>query len=202
MFRRSRAKRTPGQALVEFTLAATLIFVLLSAAVDLGLIFFTFQGLRTAAQEGAAFGSHPVMIMNNDDTIKAVDIPYAEVVKRVRLSGGPTGRGFANLTDLNNDGILDSGQPTVVNTANYSDPNSYIRIENLKYPGDDVTAAPSGSCVTDQARVDMRNSGLYCYVRVTVSYDYRFIFPLAPVFADTFRLRSTYTIRVRSGFIG
>lgn len=46
MFRHSRTKRTRGQALVEFTLAATLIFTLLSAAVDLGLIFFTMQTLR------------------------------------------------------------------------------------------------------------------------------------------------------------
>ena len=42
-----------GQALVEFALAATLIFFLLAAAVDLGLIFFTIQGLHNAAQDGA-----------------------------------------------------------------------------------------------------------------------------------------------------
>ena len=46
-----------GQALVEFALAATLIFFLLAAAVDLGLIFFSLQGIHNAAQEGAAYGS-------------------------------------------------------------------------------------------------------------------------------------------------
>jgi hypothetical protein len=198
MFRRSRAKRTPGQALVEFTLAATLIFVLLSAAVDLGLIFFTLQGLRTAAQEGANFGSHPVMVMSGN-TLQAVDIPYAEIVDRVRLSGGPDGSGFANLTDLNSDGTNDSAQPTVIDPRSAA---SYIYVENLKYPGDDVSVAPSGSCDTTTARFDMRNAGKYCYVRVTVSYNYKFIFPLAPAFASTYRLRATYTIRVRSTFIG
>jgi hypothetical protein len=210
MFRRSRAKRTPGQALVEFALAATLIFVLLSAAIDLGLIFFTLQGLRTAAQEGANFGSHPVMVMNGS-TLAAVDLPYNEVVQRVRLSGGPQARGFVNLLDLNNDGVNDlnnSGQPTnaaqssIVNRNDWDDPNAYIRIENLKYPGDNVNVASSGPCETTVARQDMRNAGRFCYVRVTVSYNYRFIFPLAPVFADTFRLRASYMIRVRTSFIG
>jgi hypothetical protein len=199
MFRRSRAKRTRGQALVEFALAATLIFVLLSAAVDLGLVFFTLQGLRTAAQEGAAFGSHPVMVENPNGSLNAIDIPYTEVVDRVRYSGGPTGKGFANLLDLNNDGVDDKNQAAVIDPKSST---SYIYVENLKYPGDDVTVAPSGACITTQARTDMRNAGKYCYVRVTVSYEYRFIFPLAPVFGDTVRLHATYTIRVRSSFIG
>lgn len=198
MFRRSRAKRTPGQALVEFALAATLIFVLLSAAIDLGLIFFTLQGLRTAAQEGANFGSHPVMVMNGG-TLAAVDIPYNDVVQRVRLSGGPQARGFVNLLDLNNDGVNDQTQSTIINPRSSS---SYIYVENLKYAGDNVNAASSGPCETTIARQDMRNAGRFCYVRVTVSYNYRFIFPLAPAFADTFRLRASYMIRVRSSFIG
>jgi Flp pilus assembly protein TadG len=198
MFRRSRAKRTPGQALVEFALAATLIFVLLSAAVDIGLIFFTFQGLRTAAQEGANFGSHPVMVMSGG-ALQAVDIPYAEVVNRVRYAGGTKVAGFANLRDLNNDGIDDQSQPTVIDPASAS---SYIYVENLKFPNDDVTAAPSGACATTSARTDMRNAGKWCYVRVTVRYNYKFIFPLAPAFADTITIRATYTIRVRSSFVG
>ncbi|MGB9633580.1 MAG: TadE/TadG family type IV pilus assembly protein, partial [Chloroflexaceae bacterium] len=41
-----RQPRARGQALVELVLASTLLFFLLAAAVDLGLIFFTLQGLR------------------------------------------------------------------------------------------------------------------------------------------------------------
>jgi Flp pilus assembly protein TadG len=34
----------PGQALVEFVIASTLILLLLAAAVDIGLLFFNMQG--------------------------------------------------------------------------------------------------------------------------------------------------------------
>jgi Flp pilus assembly protein TadG len=50
-------QRTRAQAIVEFALAAILIFFLLSAAVDLGLIFFRHQGLYNASLEGAQYGS-------------------------------------------------------------------------------------------------------------------------------------------------
>lgn len=55
MFR--RIQRATGQALVEFALAGVIIFLLFSAAVDLGMIFYTLQGLNNAAQEGAFYGS-------------------------------------------------------------------------------------------------------------------------------------------------
>lgn len=202
MFRHYRVKRTSGQALVEFALAATLIFTLLSAAIDLGMIFFTLQGLRTAAQEGATFGSYPVMNMNGN-SIQSVDLNYTEIVNRVRFSGGdalsddgnPTG--FANLLDLDNNGTDDSTEG-LINPRNAS---SYIYVENLKYFNDDLTATPT-TCLTSTARRDMRNAGKYCYVRVTVSYEYRFFFPLAPAFGDTVRLRASYMMQVRSSFIG
>jgi hypothetical protein len=199
MFRHRQTKRSRGQALVEFALAATLIFTLLSAAVDLGLVFFTLQGLRVAAQEGATFGSHPVIIMSGSD-VQAVDLDYAKIVDRVRRSGGNTSGGFANLLDLDNNGADDSTQ-----SGGIIDPkdaaNSYIYVENLRYNNDDLTATPT-TCSTTLARQQMRNAGQYCYVRVTVSYNYKFIFPLAPVFGDTFKLKTSFTIRVRSSFIG
>ncbi|MBX0327616.1 pilus assembly protein [Oscillochloris sp. ZM17-4] len=196
MFRRSSAKRTVGQALVEFALAATLIFMLLSAAVDLGLIFFTLQGLRTAAQEGATFGSHPVLVMNGS-SVQAVDLDYNEIVNRVRFSGGDNPTGFANLLDLNNDGVDDGGQTVI----NYWNPNANIYIQLLKYSGDNILGTPT-TCRTTTAGVDMRNTGKYCYVRVTVKYTYKFIFPLAPAFADSIELRTSYMMRIRSSFRG
>src|SRR6266496_5490681 len=53
----SKKNKSRGQALVEFALAATLIFFLLAAAVDLGFMFFAVQGLHNAAQEGGTYGS-------------------------------------------------------------------------------------------------------------------------------------------------
>jgi len=205
MFRHSRAKRTTGQALVEFALAATLIFMLLSAAVDLGMIFFTLQGLRTAAQEGANFGSHPILVMSGS-TVSAVDFDDAKIVDRVRRAGGDNPAGFANLLDLNNDGVDDSMGVTGV-IDNPRSASSFIYIQNLMYPYDQLydssgnPVTPS-SCATTTPRVQMRNAGQYCYIRVTVSYNYRFIFPLAPAFGDTFRLTASYMIQVRSSFIG
>src|SRR3712207_6280994 len=94
-----RRLRTRGQALVEFALAATLIFFLLAAAVDLGLMYFTLQGLHNGAQEGAMYGSRWVAsdLTLDEDAIRS----------RARLEAGTQGIGFANLLDLNNDGVLD-----------------------------------------------------------------------------------------------
>src|SRR5437763_3355731 len=88
-----------GQALVEFALAATLIFFLLAAAVDLGLMFFVIQGLHNAAQEGGTYGSrwltglgYTVRVLNEN-----------EIRDRVRHESGSSGGiGFVNLLDLNN----------------------------------------------------------------------------------------------------
>src|SRR5215212_5060446 len=93
-----------GQALVEFALAATLIFFLLAAAVDLGLMFFAIQGLHNAAQEGGTYGSrwltglgYGVRTLNQN-----------EIRDRVRHESGSSGGiGFVNLLDLNNNGVPD-----------------------------------------------------------------------------------------------
>ena len=204
MFRYHRAVRSSGQALVEFALAATLILTLLSAAVDLGLIFFAMQSLRVAAQEGATFGSHPIMVMSGT-SIDKVDLNDAEIVKRVHLSGGEKPAGFANLRDLNSDGIFDDAQSGIIDTPRNE--SSYIYIQLLKYPNDflkdDAGAAITPDiCTTTTAGKDMRDAGRDCYVRVTVKYDYKFIFPFAPVFGGKVQLRTSFMIHVRSSFIG
>src|SRR5262245_17099118 len=94
--------RSKGQALVEFALMATLLFFLLAATVDLGLIFFTLQGLHNAAQEGATYGSRWL----NDSTSPAT-LDYTNIRLRVRMEAGNRGSGFANLLDLNNNGTDD-----------------------------------------------------------------------------------------------
>jgi len=204
MFRHRRAKRSKGQALVEFALAATLIFTLLSASVDLGLMFFSMQALRVAAQEGATFGSHPITNMNADGVhIDSVDLNYGQILARVRnASGGPpASAGFINLFDLDNNGVEDGSQGGIID--NIRSPNSYIYIENLQFMDDDLTAAPEpDGCPTTVKDAGLRNAAQFCYVRVTVKYDYKFIFPLAPVFGDTFQLKASFIMHVRSSFIG
>ena len=95
----------PGQALVEFVIASTLILLLLAAAVDIGLLFFNMQGLTTAAQEGATYGSRYLVVRSDG----AVDLDYDMIRTRVRQEAGTTGGiNFVNMYDLNSDGIPDA----------------------------------------------------------------------------------------------
>jgi Flp pilus assembly protein TadG len=196
----SRYRRTKGQAIVEFTLAATLIFFLLAAAVDLGLIFFTLQGMRTAAQEGAAFGSYPVRVVNADGSTNRVDLNYNAIAERVRLSSGSAGGGFANLLDLDNNRVADNAQsPAIINPTNSA---SYIFVE---LRGGTSASNLTGTCPTSTPGQGMQRGGRYglgfsCWIRVTVRYDYRFLFPLAPAFGDQVQLQVVQTMPIRSSF--
>lgn len=193
-----RTSRTRGQALVEFALAATLIFFLLAAVVDLGLIFFTLQGMRTSAQEGAAFGSYPVAVMNADGSLNRVDLNYNAIAERVRLANGSAGGGFANMLDLDNNGVNDSGQSGFISPQNSA---SYIFVE---LRGGTNANNLTGTCPTSTAGQGMQRGGRYaggtCWIRVTVRYDYRFLFPLAPAFGDMVQLQVVQTMPIRSSF--
>lgn len=198
-------RRTKGQALVEFALMATLIFFLLSAAVDIGLIFFTLQGLHNAAQEGATFGSRWGII---SDTNGVIYVDDNNIRDRARHEAGSQGIGFANLLDLNNNGIPDIN-PDQSNGFREQNPQTgnqvivdYIQVQSLldsnrdgSVPDDDpnVTGSPD-------ACPNPGNVTLSCFIRVTVSYEYRMVFALAPVFGDTVRLTSSYSVPVRSGY--
>jgi hypothetical protein len=188
-----RKSRTPAQALVEFALAATTIFFLLAAVVDLGLIYFTMQALRVAAQEGAAYGSYPRVVMNGN-RIQDVTIDYSEVVYRVYGAGGEQGGGFANLRDLNNNGQDDLNVDRLHDNM-ATDPDAYIYIENLA--GFNPNSL-SPSCRGDLPGQQLQNGGRGCWIRVTVRYEYRFLFPMAPAFGDTVRLQASHLTPMRS----
>ncbi|MCS6881326.1 MAG: pilus assembly protein [Oscillochloridaceae bacterium] len=196
-----RQPRARGQALVELALASTLLFFLLAAAVDLGLIFFTLQGLRAAAQEGATFGSYPVQVMQNGQ-LQRVDLNYAEIVRRVRGAGGPQRSGFANLRDLDNNGIWDENETGRAEHTDWSNPNAYIRIELLysTIPPQPDQQPPPRPCRTDMRGIDMQAGGRNCWVRVTVRTDYQFMFPLAPAFANSVRLQTSAVMPIRSSY--
>jgi hypothetical protein len=200
--------KTKGQALVEFALAATLIFFLLAAAVDLGLMFFAVQGLHNASQEGGTYGSRWLIGGAGARTLWMNDIR-----DRVRHeSGSRGGIGFVNLLDLNNDGIPDvkpdssianCGQGGVVCQVNPATGNlvvnDYIQVAMILDfnqngdPTDDGTAPTYTPCTN--------SSDILCYIRVSTAFDYKLSFPLSPSFISrTRQLRSSFIMRVRDSF--
>ncbi|NJM05589.1 pilus assembly protein [Candidatus Gracilibacteria bacterium] len=192
--RLQRARRSTGQALVEFALAATLIFFLFGIAIDGGLIFFTLQQLRTAAQEGAVYGSTP-NVVTSGVSVSKVDYDYAEIVERVRLSAGDgkDTSGFANLLDLDGDGADDGA-------IDATQSSSFIYIENLKDVNNNADPSDDGgaACDTSTPRRDLRSTTNNCYIRVTVRYRYNFLFPLLPSFADQITLQNAYILKTRA----
>lgn len=192
-----RRARQTGQALVEFALAATLIFFLLSASVDLGMILFAVQGLHNAAQEGAMYGSAMPFDDSTDvdkDGVTDHDIYnskkepgeffpefLAEVRKRASYEAGKRGGiGYVSLRDLNNDGVLDDEAMR----------EQFIEVEVLdRQKGGDPCGDPD-------------TSNVQCYIRVKISTIYKIQFPLAPALPnDQIVLSSEFTMPLnKSGF--
>ena len=191
MLKQARAR---GQAVVEFALAATFIFLLLSATVDIGLIFFTLQGLHNAAQEGGTYGSRWLT--------SSYQLDLNGIRDRARHEAGTTGIGFASLLDLNADGIPDvsSGggkqkNPKSGNTTNVID--DYIQIKALYDADADGDPLNDGTAPNYTACPSLTDIQIHCHLVVTVSAEYHFLFPLAPAFGDQIRLNSQYVIPMR-----
>ncbi|MFL5803871.1 MAG: TadE/TadG family type IV pilus assembly protein [Roseiflexaceae bacterium] len=178
--------------MVEFALAATLIFLLLSATVDIGLIFFTLQGLHNAAQEGGTYGSRWLTSGSQLDIDGIRD--------RARHEAGTTGIGFANLLDLNADGIADvsSGGVKQINPKTGNPViNDYIQILSLYDADADGDPFNDGTAPNYTACPNLSDIQIHCHIVVTVSSEYRFLFPLAPAFGDQVRLNSRYIMPMR-----
>lgn len=195
--------RAAGQALVEFALASTLIFLLLSAAFDLGMIFFSLQSLNNAAQEGAVYGAQNLLVTSGTGE-RFIDAN--EIRNRVRFEAGTTGARIVNLFDLNNNkvpdvegfgGVLGAGLEGQSFDMEDGERvvDSFIRIEML------VEGESDGSgqtrLVPEEESAFLQNAGTdclnqqvlgssvirtprNCYVRVTVRYRYNVLFPFAP----------------------
>jgi len=202
-------KTKKGQALVEFALAATLIFFLLAAAVDLGLMFFAVQGLHNAAQEGGTYGSRWLTGLGYG--VRTLDVN--SIRDRVRHESGSSGGiGFVNLLDLNNDGtpdvkpdsnVANCGQGGVVCQVNPATGNlvinDYIQVTMI----DDTNANgdPTDDGVAPAFTTCTNSSSPTCFIRVSVAFDYRLVFPLAPSFISRQRqLRSSFVMRLRDSF--
>lgn len=181
--------RAQGQALVEFALAATLIFFLLAAVVDIGLIMFALQGLHNAAQEGATYGSR--WLMYDAQNRRVLNVPVIQ--QHVRFESGDTGGvGFVNLLDLNGDGTKDDLQAGVI--------NSQITVEMLADPSldGDPTWDYENNVAENKVCADASTATTeLCYVRVTVRSVHNMLFPFAPAFSRSVPLRSSYIMPVR-----
>lgn len=185
--------RTKGQALVEFALASTLIFFMLAAIVDLGLIFFTLQALHNAAEEGATYGSRWLVTSGNSTTLDTVSIR-----DRVRHEAGNQGIGFANLLDLNGNGQDD----VVFNEQSNGKPliQDYIQVAAIQDANGNRDPLDDGSAPNYTPCPNVSSTDRTCYIRVAVSADYNMAFPLAPAFGDKIKLNSVFVMPMRSGF--
>ena len=191
-------QRSKAQALVEFALAATLIFMLVAAAVDLGLIFLARQALRAAVQEGATFGSHPAFEHNTQNELTRIYLDHDAIRERVRMTAGEDGGPvFANLTDLNNNNTPDDIEPPDEEGKTVLD--KHITIENLRDKNGDASV-PDGDPPELCTPSHMEIGSKLCYIRVTVRYLYRPIFPLAPALADTVPIQVSFTMQVRNTY--
>lgn len=198
---RAKSKK-PGQAVVEFALSATLIFFLLAAAVDLGLIFFTLQGLHNAAQEGATYGSRWLVRQNPNDSMSPLVLDAAGIRDRARHEAGTRGGiGFVNLLDLNSNGtsdvVPDTSSGTKEVNASTGNPviDDYIQITAL-----DDTNGDGDPLAENTACPDLTDARYRCYIRVIVSTEYNVVFPLAPAFGTKIRISSSYVEPMRTGF--
>ena len=188
MMKRTRRR---GQAIVEFALSATLIFFLLAATIDLGMIFFAVQGLRNAAQEGATYGSRWLIFDGAGRRVLDADL----IRNKVRTESGTGNRmGFVNLLDLNGNGVNDDQESGVK--------EAYIDVKMLSdspdYDGNPLNngTAPNYTPCTDAATAGPGE----CYAYVKVSNNHQLIFPLSPVFGNSVMLTSSFLIPIRDSY--
>jgi Flp pilus assembly protein TadG len=153
-------RKKPGQSLVEFALSATLLFLMLSAIIDLGLAYFAYQGLAGAAQEGASYAA---LFPTNGNAVND-----AEIRQRVRYEGGadlslPNRVRFIDLMDLNNNKIND-------NSENASVLNTYIVINVVQNSANEQVG---GAIPCDSTSTPPRRTTQYCDMVVQVRYRYK-----------------------------
>jgi len=190
-----------GQALVEFALTATLLFFFLSAVVDIGLLFFSLQGIHNAAQEGATYGSRWLIVDQSDNSW---NLNYKAIQDRIRNESGESGGlRVTNLLDLNGNGIPDvvkNPDGTETYEADISSTGvvsgtvleNYIKIDLVT---EDVVNGKSKTVGCDPIKLSPQ-----CYIKITVKYRYNMFFALAPVFGKTVDLQSSFYVPVRATY--
>jgi len=203
-----------AQALVETALALTLIFFLLVAAVDVGMIFLDLQGLHNAAQEGASYGSRFLVV----DSLGVAQLDEDGIRQRVRfVSGDNGGINFVDMLDLNSDGIpdvIDSDGDGILDTPQINPETGrpviedYIQIDAVYDANGDGDPTNDGDGIEDNVPgggdrttpcPSLADPDNKCYVRVVVHADYKVVFPIT-VFGKEVPLHSTFYMPIRAGF--
>jgi len=122
-----------GQSLVEFSLMAIILLVLLAGVMDLGRAYFTYLALKDAAAEGAYYGQgHPAW-QHNTDNPDPDNIDY-----RVKNSA-PQG------------GLVDWGGATITVTVPNATPGQTLTV-TVTYPYQLITPFIGGQTLTLKAQ--------------------------------------------------
>jgi hypothetical protein len=204
-----------AQALVETAIALTLIFFLLVGALDVGLIFLDLQGLHSAAQEGASYGSRFLKV----ESLNVAHLDKEGIRQRVRFVSGDTGGiNFVNMLDLNSDGILDvtdSDGDGILDTPQINPATGrpviedYILVEAVEDVNRDGDPSNDPDGVVDEVPgggdrntlcPSLTDPNRSCYVRVVVRADHNIVFPIV-VFGKQVPLSSTFYMPIRAGFV-
>lgn len=91
-----------GQATIEFALVLPVMLLIALGAVDVGRVFFDYIGIRTAAMEGAIYGSR-----NSDSSIPDIEQRVRDHFSPTVPSGlVPTANRDANCSDVGLTGFV------------------------------------------------------------------------------------------------
>lgn len=201
--RRRINARHPGQAVVELALFATFIFLLLAAAVDLGLAYKSYQTLITASAEASSF-------LDLNPTYTCTPLPgcdpavAADAIARDRFRSEQGGilRGTTSTLDLNSNGIDDASETGVIQSMIRIDEADNTQIDDV---GTGTFAAGSSF---DPAATDTecknrekdpnspsRPEVTSCYIVIRVEYIYR-PFLLSPLLGEEMTIRAISVRRI------
>ena len=188
-----QTRKSPGQSLVEFALSITLVFLLVSAIIDLGLAFFAYQGIAGAAQEGATYAA--LRPLTDAGTLTIAN--NNEIRQRARYEGGignetvENRASFVNLLDLDNNGTVDS--PAIISDR--------IRVKSVQNDNAKAVRVNPYQCedASDGAGIQSppQRSNQYCDMQVSIRYTYKPFFAFASLLgARSIDLRATRQVTI------
>lgn len=179
----------PGQALVEMALSITLLFLLIAAAVDLGLAYKTHQTLVNATAEASTYLDLNPKVPSADPIASA----NAIALQRFQTEQGATVRPIASTLDLNANGVADNAEAGF-NIADWVQITHATSAQVANMSTYDPNQA--GECANRIARPAPPLES--CYVVIRSRMIYRPFF-LTPVLGDQMNITTVSVRRVVKG---
>lgn len=194
------SRRQRGQAIVELALSITFIMFLLSAAIDLGLAYKTYQSLVNATAEASSYLSQNPLAGAGTPAQRRANANNI-AINNFRFETGEDGRvrSIGSMRDLNANGkddlgtggagdgmtaaTLQSGGWIVIDETTDASFSNSFNINNY---------TPSTVCA-NRMRYEP-STGNRCYVVVKAQIIYKPFFALAPVIGDEVRIRA-YSVK-------